>query len=208
MRPVLLTMTRSGGFARMPGMPSVIVSEASVRAPARTASHPARIFTSRRLSRFEEKSLGVKFRVLMRPSAVSAKFAVTNGRGRLACFSKPRFFVGNVRAFNAEARREVRGTQRDFLLFPLRDPPSVLCASALKRGFRFRLFRFACAAAITRNAFPGAAPPSRRGWRPARCGSGGRRRKTFRRPDPRTRCKDSRARRLPGRRLPPNLRAA
>ena len=40
----------------------------------------ARISTSRRLSRFEEKSAGVWLRVEMRPSAVIAKFAVTNGR--------------------------------------------------------------------------------------------------------------------------------
>src|SRR5678815_337851 len=57
-----------------------MLSDVTVFTLAITASHVARISTSRRLSRFEEKSAGVWFRVEIRPSAVIAKLAVTNGR--------------------------------------------------------------------------------------------------------------------------------
>jgi hypothetical protein len=63
-----------------------MLSTEAVLAPTSTASQRERISTNRRLSRFDEKSDGVRPRVEMRASQVIAKFAITYGRVLISGF--------------------------------------------------------------------------------------------------------------------------
>ena len=88
-RPALETITRRGALVCLrlirsstnsAGKPSRTLSRFSVLWPSITASESARCRNKCNLSSREVKSTGEKFRVVILPSTVMAKVALTNGR--------------------------------------------------------------------------------------------------------------------------------